>query len=214
MTTKYTKLNYRFGIIEYPVTLKEMEQISLEFPKMERKFYEFAIKDLEKILKEDEKIYSFTSADPKLTKTGFLVITDKQLVLVSMKGGMFGGAESEAIQYKDITEVDFDIAPDVFGAAQMELGILYLTVKGTFASKKRTIRNIPKNSLDRIVTLVKDISNGEIPTGIETPSEINIEDPVTVIPSVADELRKLASLRDEGILTDDEFLEQKQKLLK
>jgi hypothetical protein len=33
-------------------------------------------------------------------------------------------------------------------------------------------------------------------------------------PSIADELRKLASLRDEGLLTDEEFAEQKATLLR
>jgi hypothetical protein len=155
MANKYTKLNYRFGIIEYPVTLQEMEEITLEFPKTERKFYEFAIKALKKDIKENEQIYSFTSADPKLTKTGFLVVTDKKLIFVMMKGGLFGGAETEVLHYKDISSVDFDIIPNAFGAAQMELGILELKTKGILGSKKRTIRNIPKNSLDRIVTLIR-----------------------------------------------------------
>ncbi|WP_156737025.1 SHOCT domain-containing protein, partial [Mycobacterium sp. E3298] len=33
------------------------------------------------------------------------------------------------------------------------------------------------------------------------------------ITSIAAELRELASLRDAGIITEDEFLEQKQRLL-
>lgn len=156
MSTKFTKLNSRFGVIEYPVTLKEMEEISLEFPKSERKFYEFAIKALKKDMKDNEQIYSFTSADPKLTKTGFLVITDQKIIFVTMKGGLFGGAETEVLQYKDIVGVDFDIAPNPMGLAQMELGILILEIKGMIGKKKRTIRNIPQNQLDRIVKLIRD----------------------------------------------------------
>jgi hypothetical protein len=159
MTTKYTNLNYRFGIIEYPVTLREMEEISLEFPKTERKFYEFAIAALKKIVGESEQIFSFTTANPKLTKTGFIIVTNAKIILVSMKGGLFGGAETEIIQYKDIKGVDFDIAPNPFGAAQMELGILELKTKGALGTKKRTIRNIPENSLDCIVKLIRDFSN-------------------------------------------------------
>lgn len=155
MATKYTKLNSRFGIIEYPVTLKEMEDISLEFPKSERKFYEMAIKALKKSMKDNEKIYSFTSADPKLTKTGFLVVTESNLILVSMKGGLMGGAETEVIKYGDIKSVDFDLAPNPMGLAQMELGIIYLEVKGMLGNKKRTIRNIPDYSLDSIVKTIR-----------------------------------------------------------
>jgi len=156
LTNKFTKLNSRFGVIEYPVTLKEMEEISLEFPKSERKFYEFAIKALKKVMKEEEKIYSFTTADPKLTKTGFIVIAENNLIFVMMKGGLLGGAETEVIKYKDIKNVDFDIAPNPMGLAQMELGILILEIKGMIGKKKRTIRNIPQNQLDRIVKLIRD----------------------------------------------------------
>lgn len=212
MANKFTKLNYRFGIIEYPVTLKEMEEIILEFPQTERKFYEFAIKDLKKVLKEDENIFSFSTADPKLTKTGFLVITDKQIVLVSMKGGLFGGAESEVVQYSDIVDVDFDIAPDPLGMAQMELGILNLKTKGGFGGKKRTIRNIPKNRLDYIVKLIREGSNGGIQTVNKQDLTIEKSDSPSNT-SVADEIKKLATLKDEGILTEEEFNAKKKQLL-
>ncbi|MGC4378306.1 PH domain-containing protein [Fictibacillus sp. Mic-4] len=152
----YTKLNYRFGIMEYPVTLTEMEEFILEFPKSERKFYELAIKALKKVIKDNEKIFSFETANPTLTKTGFIIVAESKLVFVTMKGGLFGGAETETIQYKDIVEVDFDIAPNPFGKALMELGILYLKIKGVFGSKKRTIRNIPENNLDSVVKAIRD----------------------------------------------------------
>lgn len=154
MANKYTKLNHRFGVIEYPVTLSEMQEISLEFPKTERKFYEFALKSLKKIMRDDEKIYSFSTADPKLTKTGFLVVTDDKIVFVMMKGGLLGGAETESLKYKDIKSVDFDIAPNPLGIAQMELGILYIEPKGLM-KKKRTIRNIPEYNLDKIVGTIR-----------------------------------------------------------
>lgn len=154
MANKYTKLNHRFGIIEFPVTLNEMQEISLEFPKTERNFYEFALKALKKIMKDDEKILSFTTADAKLTKTGFLVITDEKIIFVMMKGGLLGGAETEILKYKDIKSVDFDIAPNSLGIAQMELGILYIEVKGLM-KKKRTIRNIPEYNLDSIVDIIR-----------------------------------------------------------
>lgn len=156
MATKYTKLNSRFGIIEYPVTLNEMEEISQEFPKSERKFYEIAIKALKKVMKDNEKIYSFTSADPKLTKTGFLVISENKIIFVMMKGGLLGGAETELINYKDIKKVDFDIINGPLGIELMEKGILYIETKGLIGNKKRTVRNIPENQLDSIVKLIRN----------------------------------------------------------
>ncbi|MEK4721475.1 PH domain-containing protein [Priestia sp. FSL W8-0524] len=157
MSTKYTKLNSRFGIIEYPVSLEEMKEVILELPKTERKFYEIALKPLQTSMSKNEQILLFTIADAKLTKTGFMVITDKNLYLISLKGGLFGGAEIETLKYADIKNVDFDITPNLFGMAQLELGVLYLEIKGLFGGgKKRTIRNIPEEKVDKIVSLVRE----------------------------------------------------------
>jgi Bacterial PH domain len=154
---KFTKLNHRYAVIEYPVTLKEMEEISKEFPKTERKFYEFAFKALRKVMKEDENIYAFDMADPKLTKTGFIVVGEQNLYFVAMKGGLFGGAEAEVVKYTDIKNVDFDIIPVPFGLANS--GVLYLELKALFGSKKRTIRNIPEQNLDSIVKKIREQVN-------------------------------------------------------
>ncbi|KXZ13515.1 hypothetical protein AXI59_04890 [Bacillus nakamurai] len=157
MAQKFQKLNYKYGTIEYPIFLKELESIIQEFPKSERKFYEYAIKALKKEVGKKEKILHITSADPKLTKFGFMVITEKKLLFVTMKGGIFGGADTEAVEFKSIKEVDFDIASSPFGTATMQLGILHLKIKGKLGmSSKRTIRNIDEHSLDRIVSILRD----------------------------------------------------------
>ncbi|MDM8152186.1 PH domain-containing protein [Priestia megaterium] len=84
-------------------------------------------------------------------------MTDKKLYLISLKGGMFGGAEIEPVKYEDVKNVDFDITPNPFGKAQIELGVLYLEIKGLFGGvKKRTIRNIPEEKIDKIVKLVRE----------------------------------------------------------
>jgi hypothetical protein len=152
--SKFVKLNHRYGVLEYPVTLKEMEEISKEFPKTERKFYEYAFKALRKVMKEDEKIYSFDVADPKLTKTGFIVVGEHNLYLVAMKGGLFGGAETEVVKYADIKNVDFDIIKTPI--ALMNTGIIYLEMKGLLGSKKRTIRNIPDHNIDSIIKAIRE----------------------------------------------------------
>jgi hypothetical protein len=155
----FSRLNERYMLIEYPVTLQEMEQMSLELPKTERTYYEYAFKSLNKIMKKDEKIYYFTMADPKLTKTGFIVVAESNLLFLSLKMGLFGGTDSEIVKYNDIKSVDFDIAPNPFGMAQMHLGMIYLEMKGMFGSKKRTIRNIPERDLDNVVKAIRDKIN-------------------------------------------------------
>ncbi|MFE6377364.1 hypothetical protein ACFVLF_22765, partial [Bacillus subtilis] len=60
MAQKFQKLNYKYGIINYPIFLKELETIIQEFPKSERKFYEYAIKALKKEVGKKEKILHIT----------------------------------------------------------------------------------------------------------------------------------------------------------
>lgn len=156
--SKFTKYNETLGVIEYPITLEEMKKVILKFPKTERKFYEISLKALNKSMKKDEKILSFTTADSKLTKTGFMIIGDKNLYFTTLKGGLLGGADVEVIKYSDIKSVDFDIAPNPLGMAQMELGIILLQIKGMIGSKKRTIRNIPDYNLDYIVKQLRSLT--------------------------------------------------------
>lgn len=151
------KLNQQYMLMEYPVTINEMERILPELPKTERIYFEFAFKALNKIMKKDEKIYNFNVADPKLIKTGYIVVAERNLIFLSLKGGLFGGMDSEIVKYEDIKSVDFDITPNPFGLAQMNLGIVYLEMKGIFGgSKKRTIRNIPEENLDNVVKAIRD----------------------------------------------------------
>lgn len=154
------KLNQQYLLMEYPVTLDEMERILPEIPKTERTYFEYAFKELNKLMKKDDKIYSFNIADPKLTKTGYIVVGEKNLILLSLKGGLFGGMDSEVVKYQDIKNVDFDVTPNPFGLAQMNLGVVYLGMKGLLGgNKKRTIRNVPEENLDNVVSAIRDKIN-------------------------------------------------------
>lgn len=156
MGSKFTKLDERFGVIEYPVTLAEMVEVSKDLPKTERKYYEYAFDALKKVMKAKEVIHFFEVADPKLTKTGFIVVGEHNLYFVMMKGGLFGGAEAESVKYKDIKSVDFDIIQGPFGVSLMHTGILYLEMKKMFGTKKRTIRNIPDYNIDALLKTVRE----------------------------------------------------------
>ncbi|MBE7121654.1 PH domain-containing protein [Bacillus cereus] len=153
---KYTKIDERFGVIEYPVTLTEMVEISKNFPKTERTFYEYAFNALKKVMKSKEAIYFFEVAYPKLTKTGFIIVGEHNLYLVMMKGGFFGGAEAEVVKYKDIKNLDFDITPNLFGVSNMNAGVIYLETKKMLGTKKRTISNIPEYNIDALLNTIRD----------------------------------------------------------
>lgn len=156
MGDKYTRINERYGVLEYPITLAEIISISKELPKTERKYYEYAFAALNKVMKAKEAIHFFEIADPKLTKTGFIVVGEYNLYLVMMKGGLFGGTEAEVIKYKDIKNVDFDIIEGPFGISLMNTGIIYLEMKKLFGSKKRTIRNIPDYNVDGVLKAIRN----------------------------------------------------------
>ncbi len=152
---KFTKIDERFGVIEYPVTLTEMVEISKEFPKTERTYYQYAFKALRKVMKPKEVIHFFEGASTKLTKTGFIVVGEHNLYFVMMKGGFFGGAEAEVIKYKDIKSVDFDIIPGLFGSSNAT-GIIYLKIKKMLGTKKRSISNIPDYNIDALLKVIRD----------------------------------------------------------
>lgn len=153
---KYTKIDERFGVIEYPVTLTEMVEISKEFPKTERTYYQYAFDALKKVMKAKEAIHYFEVAQPKFTKTGFIVVGENNLYLVSMKGGFFGGAEAEVVKYKDIKSVDFDIAPNLLGLSNVNTGVIYLETKKMLGTKKRTISNIPDYNVDGVLKAIRN----------------------------------------------------------
>ncbi|OBJ53129.1 PPE domain-containing protein [Mycobacterium sp. 1423905.2] len=63
---------------------------------------------------------------------------------------------------------------------------------------------------ERVGAVTRKPADGAQPDSPEPPPSPPVGGPIT---SIAAELRELASLRDAGILTDEEFTEQKQRLL-
>ena len=76
-----------------------------------------------------------------------------------------------------------------------------------FRDLGKTIINSGKKGVDHAV----DWANGDTPPAPQpAPHPAPAFDPSKL---VADEIKKLAALRDQGILTDEEFTEQKRRLL-
>jgi len=142
------------ALSEFPLSLVDFEKILIELPKTEREFYKISLKALKKTIKKDDKIYLFSPADSKLTKTGFIALTDDKIILISLKGGIFGSADTEIIKYTDVKNVDFDILPT--GFTLQNGGVLHLEIKSLLGAKKRKIRNIPEQNLDSLVNKIRE----------------------------------------------------------
>lgn len=159
MGQKFHKLNSKYGIIDYPILLKDLESIIQEFPKSERKFYEYAIKALKRKLGKRKRFYIWLLQIQSLLNL-VLWLSLKRNFYLSLWKAVFRGADTEVVEFKSIKEVDFDIAPNPLGMATMQLGILHLKIKGKLGmSSKRTIRNIDEHSLDKIVAILREQQN-------------------------------------------------------
>ena len=80
-----------------------------------------------------------------------------------------------------------------------------------FRDLGKTIINSGKKGVDHAV----DWANGDTPPEVQPAPQQAPQPAPAFDPSrlVADEIKKLAALRDQGILTDEEFTEQKRRLL-
>ncbi len=91
-------------------------------------------------------------------------------------------------------------------------------VKGVFSSAialraygyQEDIEGIPKDKAEKIVEYIKDAMRNSPATRSE-PSSVPQQQSSL---SLADELSKLAKLKEQGIISEAEFLEMKQDLMK
>lgn len=120
---------------------------------------------------------------------GILVSTDRRLVFIDK--GLLYGLKVEDFPLEKITSI------------QYETGLLLGSVKIHTSGNIATIDNVEKTSARKFAEFVRN----KLSEPKENNSAINVQ------PSVLDQLEKLAKLRDSGILSNEEFAEQKKKLL-
>jgi hypothetical protein len=82
-----------------------------------------------------------------------------------------------------------------------------ISVEST-GGKSIALQGVPKTDAERVKRLLDEAVAAS--KGVATGPATTTAAPV---PDLADQLRKLADLRDHGILTDEEFAGQKAKLL-
>lgn len=150
------------------------------------------INELPAILSDTEKINNIVQGTYD-KGNGILVSTDRRLIFID-KGLIFG------------LKVE-DFPHDKISSIQYETGIFLGTIKIHTSGNIAKIENVEKASARQFCEFVRDF----ISRPKENPTPFVIQN--NSEPSILDQLEKLGKLKENGILTQEEFDEQKKKLL-
>jgi len=154
--------------------------------------YRKEIKELPHILWEDEHIEKLTQGWYN-NGTGILVATNKRLIFVDK--GLVYGLRVEDFPYEKITSIKYKTG--------LALGEITVFTSGN----NSTIENILKSHVKPFAEYVR----ARITRKMDHASA-----PITQLKPDSDhitQLERLAALKEKGILTDEEFNEQKRKIL-
>jgi Bacterial PH domain/Short C-terminal domain len=146
------------------------------------------IKKLHEHLYEGERV-TYLAQGAYDGNQGVVALTDQRLLFV------FHGLMSQAVE-------DFPL--DRLSSVQTKAGLATGDLTVHASGNSAVIKSIIKPDLKYL----GDALRQHIGTGKPTPAPA----PITPI-DVADQLAKLAALRDQGVLTEEEFAAQKAKLL-
>lgn len=151
------------------------------------------INELHNILSKNESVLGLVKGSYQ-QRTGILAATESRVIFVD-KGLI--GLKVEEFNYKRINSI------------QYETGMLFGKIIIHGSGNSALIDNVDKGRIKYFVDFVRE--------KIEVVTNQSHTSPQTVIVNqqvdIADQLSKLATLRDQGILTDEEFQAQKKKLL-
>jgi len=152
------------------------------------------IKELPYVLDSDEKILAIIDAQfAKTTDAGILLVTPKRIISVSK--AMFSPAKVNEFLNDNILEVSFVknfVSPNI-----------------RIHTKEKTVEFesfFNKDYAEDFYHFISKIYNKEA-------SKASSPEQNTVSESVLEQLEKLGQLRENGILTEEEFTSQKKKLL-
>ncbi|MCA3734255.1 MAG: PH domain-containing protein [Phenylobacterium sp.] len=145
---------------------------------------------LPSILSSGEHVIAFASGLMD-GNTWLIALTDRRVLFLD-KGLLYG--------LKQVA-VDLDMVRAVSG----KTGMLFGKIQIDDGSSNRTIEHVPKATFLPFTNMVRD--------AIEARKSSRNPAPVAAPLDVVSQLERLGELRDRGVLTESEFLEQKAKLL-
>jgi len=173
-------------------TLEVIQTQIKQLDGIEQIFGRKEIKELPNILWEDEKIENIIQGTYN-NGNGILVATNRRLIFVD-KGLVFG------------LKVE-DFLYDKISSTQYETGLMFGKLTIFTSGNKAVIDNVIKAR----VRSFGDWLKAKISAPKETaPAAQNTTQPTV---DIADQLERLAKLKEQGILTEEEFAQQKKKIL-
>lgn len=151
------------------------------------------LKTLPSHLSEGEQVLNLSSGMYD-GANGLVVLTDRRVIFI--EAGL-GRSRFEDFGYDKITSV------------QTSSGMMFGELTIHASGNKAEMKNMLKDRAKEIGEYVRNQINA--PAAVHTSGAPPVAAPVTDDP--ADQIRKLAALRDEGLLTDEEFQAKKRDLL-
>ena len=160
------------------------------------------VNDLPNILSDDEQIRGALQGRYGGGE-GLLVATDRRMVFVDKK--LIGNrVKVEDFPYDSVSSI------------QYELKILFATVTIFASGNKAEIEQVMPKALARsFCEAVRALISGGTDGRLADRDGVSVqpESKPTGVEQMADALERLADLRDRGLLSDEEFAEQKRSLL-
>ncbi|MBK5275741.1 MAG: PH domain-containing protein [Desulfuromonadales bacterium] len=154
------------------------------FTKKERNY-------LHEVMTPGENIHAMTSGTLDGT-TWLVTVTDKRVLFLD-KGMIFG-----------LNQMEMPLSH--ISAISHSTGLLYGNIEISTAGGMKSIRNIMKSDVPKVAHIISDLID---PTKKSAVHDTSINPDADFI----SQLERLAKLKDSGILTDDEFIQQKAKIL-
>ena len=159
-------------------------------------FTKSELNELPNLLNPDEELLAIAEGslkhahNKKVVGVGIIFSTPKRVVF--FRKSMLGTTTKE----------EFPIAK--ISAASVRKGMLMASIILRTSGDEVEISDVDKKQAEKTASVISELMNNH---------DQNRNAPVIVTGNISDELAKLADLKDKGILTEEEFAAQKQKLL-
>ena len=138
------------------------------------------------------------------SKKNMIVLTDKRVMAIKRGYLLDTTSGFSAIEYSNINSVSFE-EPGKWGTPG-KIGLDNILGKITITTQNTVfLAKVYKQYAKQ----VSDLITQHINTSHQSSSTL----PPSNVPDIADQLTKLADLKEQGILTEEEFTAQKQKIL-